>query len=584
MTLPHPTTEELSLFTSRSSVTTETNKTGAWRFMRPRYTEKTAPCGAACPAGEDIARIQMLTAAGKIQEAAGTILRENPFPAVCGRVCYHPCQRSCNRSDFDETVSIRQVERLLGDAVMAKRPTLSPLRPPAGRRIAVVGAGPAGLSAAYFLALLGYECDLFEAAAQAGGLLRWGIPRYRLPAQVLNAEIGRIVDLGVKIYCGQRVTEAFLADAAETYDALFMGCGLGRPIPLKIPGGELARDGLSFLREIQGGEACVRARKVAVIGGGNTAVDLARSLKRLGADPVIVYRRRREEMPAFGREAEMALEENVDLMELMAPVRIEESESGYRLTLQPMKTAETGADGRARVVPDGDTRQTLEVEAVYTAIGASPAAEWLVPSMKKPAAVRFTHCTLTQRRLPILFGGDLTNDFQSVADAVASGKAGAMALDTLFREGPERVADRLAGCRVGSGASLSMEIYLEGSRKTRAAHEVAFDGINTAYFAHSKRKRPPVLPPAERVRSFDEVETGLSQGEAAEEAVRCFNCGLCNDCDNCRLYCPEVAVTRSENREESDSRRILYDYCKGCGICVVECPRSAMDLTIEEGL
>jgi Pyruvate/2-oxoacid:ferredoxin oxidoreductase delta subunit len=322
---------------------------------------------------------------------------------------------------------------------------------------------------------------------------------------------------------------------------------------------------------------------VAVIGGGNTAVDLARSLKRLGADPVIVYRRRREEMPAFGREAEMALEEGVNLMELMAPVRIEEAGSGYRLTLQPMKVAETGSDGRARTVPDGAATQELTVEAVFTAIGASPAAEWRMPSEKESGAIRLAHCTLLQGRVPTVFGGDLTNTVQSVADAIASGKAGAMALDTLFLEGAGQVADRLAGCRVGARSSLSMEIYLDGSRGRRAGHEVALNEINTAYFPPSARHRPAILSPRERVRSFEEVEKGLSKEAAGAEAARCFNCGLCNDCDNCRLFCPEVAVMKHQEDAGPASRRILYDYCKGCGICVTECPRNAMDLTIEEG-
>jgi NADPH-dependent glutamate synthase beta subunit-like oxidoreductase len=476
------------------------------------------------------------------------------------------------------------VERFLGDAAIGKGRSVDPVRPSTGKRVAVVGGGPAGLSAAYFLALLGYGCDVFEAAEKAGGLLRWGIPRYRLPEEILDAEIARIVDMGVTIYCGQTATPSFLDAAVETYDALFLGCGLGRSIDLKIPGGELARDGLAFLRRLRGPDACVRARRTAVIGGGNTAVDLARSLKRLGAEPVIVYRRRREDMPAFGHEVEMALAEGIDLMEMLAPIRIDETEAGCRLTLQPMRVEGTGPEGRARVVPDGEAQRTLDVETVFTAIGADPAGEWLMPSETEPGAIRFSHCTLIQRRLPTVYGGDLTNALQSVPDAVASGKAAAMALDTLFSEGAQSVADRIAACRVGAGASLSMEIYLDGPRKARSTHEVAFGEINTAYFPHSHRKQPEILPAAARVRSFDEVEGGLDPAETAEEASRCFNCGICNDCDNCRLFCPEVAVVGNGQGAGTESRRILYDYCKGCGICVVECPRNAMALETEEGI
>ncbi len=570
---------------SRSSISTEVNMTGSWRFVRPGYDEKTAPCSSACPAGEDIARIEMLAGQGMFPAAWETILRENPFPAVCGRVCFHPCERVCNRGGMDSPVGIHHLERFVGDMAIENAYALPhPFygdeaevgrRSTASRRIAIAGAGPAGLAAAYFLARLGHACDVFEADSEPGGVLRWGIPWYRLPEDVLKAEISRILDMGVTIHCGKPVTSEFLADAAETYAAVLLGCGYGRAVPLGIPGRERVRDGLRYLREVRGGDNTRVGGKAAVIGGGNTALDVARSLVRLGAETVLVYRRRREDMPAFAHEIEMALAEGIALMELVAPVRIDEAGGRCELTLQRMRTTRMETPGgRCRVVPDGDRRLTLTVDRVYAAIGAEPAETWLAPP-EGPELLRMSHCALWERPdlgLPLFFGGDLATPVKSVTDAVASGKQAAMMIDTLFRDGKAAIPERLHECRVGDGPALSMEIYLSGKRRSRNPAIVSYASVNTDYFSPADRAAPPVLAPSDRRSAFDEVEGRYEKEAAVREASRCFNCGICNDCDNCRLYCPEVAI------HIDGTRCINLDYCKGCGICVVECPRNAMTL------
>lgn len=576
-----------ALFLPCSFLSTESNKTGSWRFLRPRYDEKTSPCSSGCPAGEDIAAIQMLAARGLFKEAWETILRENPLPAVCGRVCFHPCETVCNRGDMDAPVAVHTIERFLADtaARYGLRPEveLLPARP---ERIAVIGSGPSGLSAAWFLAILGYSCDVQEAAGEPGGILRWGIPQYRLPAAVLKKEIERISGEAtggrIRIETCRTAEADFLKGVRGRYDAIFIGAGHGRTTSLGIPGEDLegVQDGLRFLEEIRRGGMQACDGLSAVIGGGNTAIDVARSIRRLGGDAVVLYRRRRQDMPAFAEEIAMALDEGVELRELLAPVEIKNSGGRFVLTLNKMKVA--GEEkGRATVEPDGGRTIDFQAHRVFKATGAEPAGEWLNPPANGRGVLKLDNCVLVSSRgNPVaVFGGDLANGKKSVAHAVASGKAAAMALDTLFRKGLRAVRPALKRCEVGPGPALSMDIYLGHGRETRNRHVVSCGEINTDYFRFAPRIIQPRLLKSERIQSFEEIEMKIAANLAMREADRCFNCGTCNQCDNCYLFCPDMAVIRERDGE---GRRINYDYCKGCGLCVVECPRNAMALE-EEG-
>jgi NADPH-dependent glutamate synthase beta subunit-like oxidoreductase len=602
------------LFIPRSHSTTESNKTGSWRFLRPRYQEKTAPCSAACPAGEDSGRIQMLAAQGHFQAAWDKILMENPFPAVCGRVCFHPCESVCNRKEFDDAVAIQALERFLADNA-ARHPLKPPLECPVPRlrQIAVIGAGPSGLAVAYFLARLGYACDIFEAASEPGGVLRWGIPLYRLPLSVLEQEISRIEALGVRIHCGKTITPSFLEEIQAQYQAIFIGCGHARSQRFLIPGEDLpgVEDGLEFLRQVRSGDFSPLAGTAAVCGGGNTAVDVARTVVRRGGQALLIYRRRIEDMPAFPGEVQMAREEGVEILELWAPERIESGPEGLLLTLRAMRMTHVDERGRTQVEPEPGKTRVIGVQRIFRAVGAEAADPWLEPPanrhgpggpgprLKSPQSpsgngeqeglhpigdqvLTLNSCVLVSRpRGPVLaFGGDAVNPVKSVVHAVASGKEAAMALDVLFRQGPAAVSATLRAARVGEGPAHSMEIYLKGLRCQRNPHLVRHDEINTDYFHFAPRIIVPRLLQEERTRSFAEIDLRISAAMAVKEAERCFNCGLCNQCDNCRLFCPDLAVTVDE---KAPGRHIDYDYCKGCGICVVECPRGAMVLEEEPG-
>jgi NADPH-dependent glutamate synthase beta subunit-like oxidoreductase len=575
---------EVPLLIPCSSESTESNMTGSWRFLKPRYEEKTAPCSTACPAGEDIGKIEMLTTQGLFKEAWETILRENPFPAVCGRVCFHPCENRCNRGEFDEAIAIHSIERFLADVASRNefRPSIEKL-PPKKQKIAVIGAGPSGLAAAYFLTLLGYTCDVFEAMPEAGGVLRWGIPLYRLPVSVLRNEIAHIESIGVRIHTGKRVSKSFVDEVHNQYSAVFMGCGHSRTRDLNIPGENIdgLEEGIVFLEKIRQGGTPSFDGSVAVIGGGNTAVDVARSVARLGGKSILVYRRRRQDMPAFDQEIQMALEEGVEIRELLAPVKVEKNGTSYTLTVQPMRVAGTDTDGRAAIEPDTEQTQEIVVQRIFKAIGEEAAEDWYNPPEETEKILKLNNSVVMPRSrgAVLAFGGDLTNQTKSVVHAVASGKEAAIALDTLFQEGFESVEARLRDCTVGNGPSLSMEVYMAGPRSERERHVVEYDEINTDYFELAPRVTQPRLLIEERRKTFEEIDLKISANVAIREAERCFNCGLCNQCDNCYLFCPDLSIQKDDSPQ---GRHINYDYCKGCGICVVECPRNAMVLE-EEG-
>lgn len=557
------------------------NQTGEWRYLTPQVADKQAPCSSACPAGEDTARVEMLIARGHFKEAWELILEENPFPGVCGRVCFHPCEKACNRGEFDHPIAIHTLERFAADTAgrFDLKPNLERLcaRP---ERIAIVGAGPSGLAAAWFAARLGYACDVFESSAEGGGILRWGIPLYRLPISVLKREVAQIEALGPRIHTGKAIDATGLNELLQSHQAVYVACGHSKTTSLGIPGEmhPAVLDGLSFLADLRNGQKPAVPGLSAVIGGGNTAVDVARSIVRLGGKALILYRRRREDMPAFGDEVQMALDEGVELMELVAPASVESAAGACRIVLRKMRVTGTDA-GRAHVEPDGDLTCKVEVKRIFTAIGAEAADPWIEPPQSGPGVLNLGSCSLVQKNgaTPLLYGGDIYNGVKSVVHAVASGKQAALALDTLFREGADAVGPKLESCRVGDGASLSIEAYMGGPRNERSRHVVRYEEINTNYFRREGRLTPPGLALDERIRNFDEIELPVPDDPAVREAKRCFNCGVCNECDNCYLLCPDFSVIRDR---VSGSRNINYDYCKGCGICDHECPRGI--ITMEE--
>jgi len=565
---------DIPFYIPKSHVSTMQNKTGTWRFARPIYQEKLAPCSTACPASENIPKIEYYLSQGLIKNAWETILYENPFPSICGRVCFHNCEKECNRGSFDESLSVHNIERFIGDKALSENFEQTDIKLPLNnKKIAIVGSGPAGLSAGYFLSILGYNCHIFEQKNSPGGLLRWGIPEYRLPKDILDKEIARIENDRLKIFLNQEVSKSFINDANGAYDAIFLACGLGKTAKMNITGEEMCIDGLKFLEKVSGGINPEIKGNVAVIGGGNTAIDVSRVLLRLNAKPSIIYRRRKQDMPAFSYEVNMACEEGVIIHELLSPLSINK-ENKYVLEVLKMKI-DGISNGRMQVISDENQKQTLEFDHIISATGSKPLKDWYMPDDNRKM-INLSHIVFSNKDIPVLYGGDLTNQILSVTDAIASGKQAAIALDIFFENGFSNILETFEKYYGTDKSQVSMEAYLKKNEQKNTGI-VFYKDLNVDYFEKQARVNPKKIDKKESISSFKEIEQTYDDNEVLTEVIRCINCGICNQCDNCRIFCPELAIDFTNNE-----RVINYDYCKGCGICIVECPRNAMSLEEEK--
>ncbi len=551
-------------------------KTGTWRYLTPAYVDKLAPCNEACPAGEDVESAMVLSGQEDYLGAWEKITRENPLPRVCGRVCFHPCEGGCNRKEFDEPTAINALERFVGDYAFRSGKTVLPPREKKKEKIAVIGSGPAGLSCSYHLASLGYQVTLFEALPRLGGMLQYGIPPYRLPKEVLSQEIDQIISLGIEVRTSARIGKEVKWEELRTYDAVFVAAGAWKSLPLNIPGEDSpgVMSGVSFLKKVNSGEKIELGQKVAVIGGGNTAMDAARSALRLGAKPLIVYRRTKEEMPAWGEEISEAEEEQIEFIFLTSPTKIL-AENGRVSGVECVKNllGPPGADGRREPRPIENSNFVLAVDSVISAIGEAPDLSFLPRELQKSKnAVQVDETSATELAR-VFSGGDIVAQPRTVSYAIGAGKKGAMAIDATLRGANVKEALRLA--RWGKKGSLSMALYEKGGPDGALGEVVPFSDLNPAYFQRQKRTSMEKVAISRRTQDFSEVNGELSPEAALYEAKRCFNCGVCNLCDNCFVYCPDLAISA---RPDDGGYQINYDYCKGCCICIEECPRGAISL------
>ncbi len=565
---------------SISSEGTQASKTGTWRYLTPAYLDKLAPCNEACPAGEDVEAAMVLAGQEDYLEAWGKITQENPLPRVCGRVCFHPCEGSCNRKEFDEATSINALERFLGDQAFQSGKRFPSPKEKKKEKVAIIGSGPAGLSCAYHLASLGYGVTLFEAQPQLGGVLRYGIPSYRLPKEVLDQEIDNILSLGVEAKTGASVGTEVKWEELRKFDAVFVAAGAWKSLPLKIPGEDAAgvMSGLEFLQKVNSGQAVDLGQRVAIIGGGNTAMDAARSALRLGAKPLVIYRRTREEMPAWEEEVAETAEENIEFIFLSSPVRIL-TEDGKVTGIECLKNllGPPGKDGRQEPRPVEGSNFTLPVDAVISAIGETPDFSFLPDELRKSAASLPVDGTGATVLRGVFAGGDIIAQPRTVSYAIGSGKKAAMAIDATLQG--KNVAEALRAASWGEKGSLSMARYRKGGADGIAQEVVRFSELNPAYFKRQSRKPKEKLSHSRRTAGFSEVNLALSPASALYEAKRCFNCGVCNLCHNCFIYCPDLAISARPDKQGYD---INYDYCKGCCICVEECPRGAISVEVKK--
>ncbi|MGR9044136.1 MAG: NAD(P)-binding protein [Gammaproteobacteria bacterium] len=525
--------------------------TGPFRSQRPVYRDLLPPCNNACPAGENIQAWLAQVQAGNYQRAWQILMQDNPMPAVHGRVCYHPCESSCNREQSDGAVSIHAVERFLGDLAIKEGWLVQPELPASGKRVLIVGAGPSGLSAAYHLARLGHKVVIYDAGPIAGGMMRFGIPAYRLPRRELDREIERIQSLGVEIVLNRKVDD-LLADKKDgNFDAVFVAVGAHLSKRIDIPARDAPKmlDAVTFLRQTASGTPPQLGRRVAIYGGGNTAMDAARTAKRLGAEEaLIIYRRDRDHMPAHDFEADEAIEEGVKINWLRSIKEIDE-------TSLKVEVMEIGEDGRAR--PTG-RYETLEADALILAIGQDTDTGFL----HDVAGVEFK-----------------TDGTVIVDSGMQTGAPG------IFAGGDMVPSDRTVTVAVGHGKKAARHInaWLRGERyiATPKHDLVNYEQLHIWYDTDAEKKTQPHLPLHQRTDSFDEIVAGLTAADATFEAQRCYSCGNCFECDGCYGACPEQAIIKlgPGNRYRYD-----YDLCTGCAVCYEQCPCHAIEMEPEQGV
>jgi len=527
----------------------ESNKgTGAVRTRRPVYQDFLPPCNNACPAGENIQKWLDLAQAGHYEDAWHALIEDNPMPAIHGRVCYHPCETACNRTETDEAINIHAIERFLGDMAIEKDWKPKIIAESSGKKVLIVGAGPSGLSAAYHLARLGHQVEIREASHIAGGMVRFGIPSYRMPPKELDAEIKRIEDMGVTITLNTAVDNILKDKIEGGFDAVFIAVGaqLGRKIHIPGAHADKVLDAVNFLHAVKSGNPPKLGKRVAVYGGGNTAMDAARTALRLGAEKVsVIYRRDRDSMPALDFEVKEAMEEGVEFHFLHTIKEIDRT----TLIIEVMELDDTGyPQSTGKTV-------TLDSDNLILAVGQVADTDFLkyVPDIefKSDGTVIVGPDMMTGQK-GIFAGGDMVPTNRSVTIAVGHGKKAARFINGYLTGVP----------------------YVPAPKHPIVTHEK----LHLWFQTDAPQREQEHLPPEKRSSSFEEILQGLTEQEVHFEARRCLSCGNCFECDGCYAACPEGAVIKL-----GKGKRYRYDYdlCTGCAVCYEQCPCHAIEMVPE---
>ena len=532
-------------------------KTGSWRTLLPVNIMQTPPCTHGCPAGNDVRGFLRTLAEQKDYEAAWHVLtRNNPLPATCGRVCPHPCEEGCNRRDFDSPLAINSAERAVGDYGLEENLEHKKLIAARKEKVAVIGSGPAGLSCAFHLAKRGFKVKIYESYGEPGGMMRYGIPSYRLPNYILKQELENILKLGIELECNIKVGVNIPMDQLmQTYDAVFLGIGAQKGLSIDIPGQDTKNvfTGVEFLREVNSGKHVSVGKDVVVIGGGNTAMDCARVAKRLGANVSVVYRRTRVEMPAITAEIDEAMEERIMFRYHTNPVKIiSDDDKVVGILCVQMELKEPDASGRARPVPIPGSESVIPADTVILATGQAADYDG-IEVQKRDGRWISTSETLMTNVDGVFAGGDVVLGLETVSAAIGQ----------------------------GTRAASAIEDYVDGSVESRLSRPpvIYSKDLNTYYYQKKKRFKKEALPIHMRLKHFKELYPPLDPEAIIDEAERCFSCGLCFNCGNCFMYCPDNAVKISP---KTGLYEFDLDFCKGCGLCAKECPCRYIQMSLEK--
>ncbi|MDR3155547.1 MAG: FAD-dependent oxidoreductase [Holosporaceae bacterium] len=529
-----------------AATTSLRNKTGSWRTMCPHYVNLMPPCNAVCPAGENVQQWLSFAQKGHFRQAWNVIVQNNPFPAIMGRICYHTCEKVCNRLHLDEAVNINLLERAIGDIAISHGWKFESVIPATGKKVLIVGSGPSGLAASYFLRKLGHEVEIKEAHALVGGMMRYGVPRFRLPDSIIDAEIRRITDLGVKISCNSRVGN--LKSEMNKFDAIYLSIGASKPTKpdVEVRPGSTIIDAVDLFKRLtneQSHSSVELGKRVAVYGGGNTAIDAARMALRLGAEKVnIIYRRTLNSMPAHEMEIHEALSEGIKILCLRTIKSVDHKE----ILMEKMNY-----DEESGILTKSGEEETVTADSVIFAIGQFVDDSIIKNidgiAMADGGIIGVNECMMTGAR-GIFAGGDAISAKRTATIAIAHGKKSAHYIDA----------------------------YLSGKEveQKQKPDIVNFKKLNTNYYP--KIPRINLLPAASI--SLEERTVALTEKEIIVESSRCLSCGNCFHCYNCYGYCPENAIKKLPD----GSLEVDLNYCKGCGICAVECPCGAIKMMQEK--
>jgi NADPH-dependent glutamate synthase beta subunit-like oxidoreductase len=534
--------------------TTEINKTGTWRSQLPDYQRSPAPCHNACPVNGNIATWIQQVKSKDYHAAWLTLMDNNPFPAIAGRICHHPCETPCNRKDLDDAVAICSLERFVGDIALQEKWQIPACDQTRNERVAVVGGGPSGLSAAYQLRRKGYAVTLLEAHSELGGLMRYGIPAYRLSRSILDGEIQRIIDSGVEVRSGISIQGvAQLKELRSEFDAVYVAIGANKSktLPSLDYSQSWVVDSAAFLAATNRGESLDLGSHLVVIGGGSAAMDVARTGRRLGKEVSVLSLEPEAQLPAQREEVMEAQEEAVTFVDGSMLKSVEVASEGLLLRCIKVNFEPGERKGQFKVTPIDGTEFTLEASTIIPAIGQDVELESWQELSESEGPIISTDSSFQTRMDGVFAGGDFSSLDRFVTQAIGMGKRAAQAIDRYLREAPRDAENK--------------------------GQEVSFKSINTHYHSEAKREIQDKEGLETRLAEFVEVQRGLTVEQALAEAGRCFSCGSCIFCDNCYYYCPDMAIIKL-----ADGYEVKTDYCKGCGLCAAECPTGT--IIMREGM